>query len=177
MSVFFGLFLLGASFSSYQLIEVLYIFYKLYHCFITDVWRIPKFVTCLLTFFVASPMSRNQFSGHATGMWDLGSLTRDEPKASALEEGSLNPKTARKVPIDFNVVRYIHLFLSFWLHHAACRISVTWPGIEPVPLVREAQSPNPWTTRGSPPSFSWWLGFIAPRFRNLSYLKNGERLS
>ena len=65
MSLFFGLFLLDASFSSYQL-EVHYILYTVFRGFITDVWKIPKFVTCLLTFFVASSMSRNQFFGHTT---------------------------------------------------------------------------------------------------------------
>ena len=39
------------------------------------------------------------------------------------------------------------LFGFFWPHRVACRILVPWPGIEPVPPVVEAQSPNHWTSR------------------------------
>ena len=35
----------------------------------------------------------------------------------------------------------------FFLHHAACRILVPRPGMEPTPPAVEAQSPNYWTAR------------------------------
>ena len=38
----------------------------------------------------------------------------------------------------------------FWPRHAACRILVPRPGIEPVPPAVEAQSPNRWTAREAP---------------------------
>ena len=37
-------------------------------------------------------------------------------------------------------------FFFFW-GHAACRILVPRPGIEPMPLAVKAQSPNHWTAR------------------------------
>ena len=42
------------------------------------------------------------------------------------------------------------LFVLFWLHYMACGISVSWPGIEPVPPAVEAWSSNHWTTREFP---------------------------
>ena len=41
-------------------------------------------------------------------------------------------------------------FWFFWPHHTACGILVPRPGIEPVPLAVEAQSPNHWTAREFP---------------------------
>ena len=38
----------------------------------------------------------------------------------------------------------------FWPCHAACRILVPWPGIEPMPPAVEAQSLNHWTAREVP---------------------------
>jgi len=32
-------------------------------------------------------------------------------------------------------------------HHAVCGILVPWPGIEPVPILVKAWSPNHWTAR------------------------------
>ena len=48
-----------------------------------------------------------------------------------------------------------HLFF-FWPHLAAFRILVPWPGIKPVSLGVEPQSPNHWTTGELPwvPSFN-----------------------
>ena len=42
------------------------------------------------------------------------------------------------------------LFFFFWPCHTACRILVPQPGIKPVPLAVEAQSPNYWITREDP---------------------------
>ena len=36
------------------------------------------------------------------------------------------------------------------VHHAACRISIPWPGIEPAPSALEAQSLNHWIARAVP---------------------------
>ena len=38
----------------------------------------------------------------------------------------------------------------FWPYYAACRILVPQPGIKPVPLAVEVQSPNYWITREDP---------------------------
>ena len=40
--------------------------------------------------------------------------------------------------------------IYFWLHRAAYRILVPWPGIEPRPPAVKAQGPNHWTTREFP---------------------------
>ena len=40
-----------------------------------------------------------------------------------------------------------NFFFFFWPCHAACRILVLWPGIEPVPPAVEVQSLTHWTTR------------------------------
>ena len=47
----------------------------------------------------------------------------------------------------------------FLLCLAAYRILVSWPGIEPRPLVVKAQNPNHWTTREIPSlsPFWWWV--------------------
>ena len=42
------------------------------------------------------------------------------------------------------------LFVCLWPHHAACRILVPWPGIEPVPPAVEAWSLNHWASREVP---------------------------
>ena len=49
-------------------------------------------------------------------------------------------------------VLYFLLFFSWAgvLCHSACSMSVPWPGIEPMPTVVEAQSPNRWATREDP---------------------------
>ena len=41
-------------------------------------------------------------------------------------------------------------FVFFWLHHSAYGISVSLPGIEPMPTAVEAVSLNHWTTREVP---------------------------
>ena len=41
-------------------------------------------------------------------------------------------------------------FFIFWPHHAACRILVPWPGIEPTPSAVKVWSPNHWTSREFP---------------------------
>ena len=41
-------------------------------------------------------------------------------------------------------------FSFFWLHCEACGIFVPRPGIEPIALAVNAQSPNHWTTREFP---------------------------
>ena len=41
----------------------------------------------------------------------------------------------------------IFFFLIVWLHHMACGLSVSRPGMEPTPPALEAESPNHWTAR------------------------------
>ena len=43
------------------------------------------------------------------------------------------------------IVFYFIVFYIFWLRHAACRILVLQPGIEPVPSAVEAWSRKHWT--------------------------------
>ena len=50
----------------------------------------------------------------------------------------------------FNFHFFPLFFFFFWLHCMAYRILVPWLGIEPMPPVVEAQSPNHWTTREFP---------------------------
>ena len=47
----------------------------------------------------------------------------------------------------------LFLFFFFWLHHAACRISVSRPGVERAPSAVKAQSPNHWTAKEFPGYF------------------------
>ena len=49
-------------------------------------------------------------------------------------------------PGAFEIFLLLFVFV-FLLHHTACRILVSRPGIEPVPLAVKVWSPNPWTSR------------------------------
>ena len=53
-----------------------------------------------------------------------------------------------------NIYIYKYLILKFWLCHAACRILVTWPEMEPAPPAGKKWSLNHWTTRKVPLTFS-----------------------
>ena len=44
----------------------------------------------------------------------------------------------------------MHGFVFFWLHHSACGILVSLPGIEPMPTSVEAVSLNHWVAREVP---------------------------
>ena len=44
----------------------------------------------------------------------------------------------------------IEFFFFFFLHHAACRILVPQPGIEPMPSAVKVWSPHHWATREFP---------------------------
>ena len=66
------------------------------------------------------------------GMWDLSSPA---------------PRNSLKLLKFF--LNFVFVYL-FWLHHAACRLLVAQPGIEPWPPAVEAQSPNHWTARVFP---------------------------
>ena len=52
--------------------------------------------------------------------------------------------------IVFNTVHTHFFFFFFWLHHKACGILASCPGIEPVSPVMEAWSLKHWTTREIP---------------------------
>ena len=56
------------------------------------------------------------------------------------------------------------LVFFFWPHHAACRILVPQPGIEPTPLAVEVRSLNHWTAREVPGFcfFKTGQGFLTP---------------
>ena len=56
-------------------------------------------------------------------------------------------------------------FFSLWPHWKAPRISVPWPGIEPLPLAVEAWSLNHWTTRKFPTCF------LSPKQQSQKVLK------
>ena len=45
---------------------------------------------------------------------------------------------------------FIYLFIYFWPRHAASRMLVPRPGIEPGALAVKALSPNRWTAREYP---------------------------
>ena len=47
------------------------------------------------------------------------------------------------------------LLLLFWLHHTACGILVSWPGIEPGPSAVKVWSLNCWISREFPASLSY----------------------
>ena len=49
-----------------------------------------------------------------------------------------------------SILGFSFVLFSFLLHHAACRILVPWPRIEPRPSALKVQSPNLWTTREFP---------------------------
>ena len=64
--------------------------------------------------------------------------------------------------------KYLHVchFLLFvwvsWPIHAACKILLPPPGIEPVPSAVKVQSSNHWTTREFPPIFFFFFFFTVP---------------
>ena len=49
-----------------------------------------------------------------------------------------------------NCSLYLFIYLFIWLHHMACGILVSQPGIEPVPSAVKAPSPNHWIAREFP---------------------------
>ena len=72
--------------------------------------------------------------------------------------GALRPDLIRgcqravavSVLLSFIVTSTTNVFFFFWLLHAACKILVPQPGLEPMLLAGEAQSLNPWTTKEVP---------------------------
>ena len=59
--------------------------------------------------------------------------------------------TASRGPV-LGFQQYFNIFFSFWPCHAACRILVLQPEMEPTPPSLEAQSLNHWTVREVPPT-------------------------
>ena len=54
------------------------------------------------------------------------------------------------VSIVMSVRWYLIVGFCCWPCHAACRIIIAWPGVEPGPSAVKALSPNHWTARGFP---------------------------
>ena len=60
-------------------------------------------------------------------------------------------------------------FFFFWSCREACEILVLRPGIEPVPLAVEAQSPNHWTAREFPHGLCYMFFLDSLLFKKRNY--------
>ena len=77
---------------------------------------------------------------------------------------------------EINLLFFSAFFFLFYhflggLHHTACRILVSQPGIEPVPPAVEVWSLNHWTAR-EVPCFSFFFFFFLLAYGLLNFLNN-----